>query len=151
MKKILFTILLLANLSCNNKTQNGLQDIYDDYTFSELKANSDRIVIKLYDSINMDRIMNDKTKARKIFTINKRQIESFKKVFEKARKTSYCCCPRGIYSIAFYDKNKQLDIYYADTIQFRDSIRVYQRSYQFSYIVEKRKWKNYLAEIGNGN
>jgi hypothetical protein len=40
-----------------------------------------------------------------------------------------------------------LDIFYADTIQFKNKVRIYEGSFQYSYLIEKDKWRNFLKEI----
>lgn len=66
-----------------------------------------------------------------------------------AEKTGYCCCPTAIYSIHFLNKKEELDLFYVDTLQFKDKIRIYEKSFQYSYIVKKQKWKDYLNAISN--
>lgn len=62
-------------------------------------------------------------------------------------KTGYCCCPRFHYTIAFYDKTNNYKNYYVDTAEFIDKIRIFQTSYQYSYIVDKIKWIRFLNKL----
>lgn len=81
--------------------------------------------------------------------INKQQLEGFDRLFINAEKTGYCCCPTAIYSIHFLNKKEELDLFYVDTLQFKNKVRIYSGGLQYSYIVEKQKWKDYLKEIEN--
>ncbi len=132
----------------------AINGIYNDYLFNKTESNTNQIIIKLYNSKKGEVRSQafDTFPPKRTFKITEeKQINSFDKIFDNAKRTDYCCCPTAIYSVAFFDKTEQLDIFYVDTIQIKDSIRFYEKSFQYSYIVEKQKWKNYLAEIGNGN
>lgn len=34
-----------------------------------------------------------------------------------------------------------------DTIEFKDKVRICEKSYQFSYIINKEDWKKYIKEL----
>ena len=63
------------------------------------------------------------------------------------KKTGYCCCPTAIYSIHFLNKKEELDLFYVDTLQFKNKVKIYEKGLQYSYIIEKQKWKDYLNEF----
>ena len=150
MKRILLLILILLIVSCN-KIVDSSQDIYNSYLFNSIESKSDQITIKLYSPKSENVIIAHDTFAiKKVYKIiGEKQIESFDKIFENARKTQYCCCPKTNYSIAFLKDKKILDIYFVDTIQIKDSIRIFEKRWQYSFVIEKQKWRNYLSEIKN--
>ncbi len=151
MKRAFFLILtLIFIVGCNSKIENTLEDVIDNYSFNKTKSNSKEIIIKLYDTTITKRRITDVEffPSKKEFkAINKQQLESFDKVFINAEKTGYCCCPTAIYSIHFLNKKEELDLFYVDTLQFKNKVRIYDSGLQYSYIVEKQKWKDYLVGI----
>lgn len=151
MKKTFVLILTLIVISgCNSKIENSLENIIDNYSFDKTKSNSTEIIIKLYDTtITKRKVTNVEFFASKkeFKAINKQQLESFDKLFINAEKTGYCCCPLAIYSIHFLNKKEELDLFYVDTLQFKNKVRIYEKGLQYSYIIEKQKWKDYLNEF----
>lgn len=151
MKRCFFLILLFLLLSCS-KNQNTIENILDNFSFNTTKSNSTQLIIKLYDTTITKKRSYDVESfiSKKEFkTATKQQVIDFDKVFINAEKTGYSCCPVAIYSIHFFNKKEELDFFYVDTLEFKDKIRIYEKEFQYSYIVEKQKWKNYLAEIQN--
>ena len=151
MKRAFFLILtLIFIVSCNSKIENTLEDFIDNYSFNKTKSNSKEIIIKLYDTtITKKRITDiEFFPSKKEFkAINKQQLESFDRLFINAKKTGYCCCPTAIYSIHFLNKKEELDRFFVDTLQFKNKVKIYEKGLQYSYIIEKQKWKDYLNEF----
>jgi len=151
LKRAFFLILtLIFIVSCNSKIENTLEDFIDNYSFNKIKSNSKEIIIKLYDTtITKKRITDiEFFPSKKEFkAINKQQLESFDRLFINAKKTGYCCCPTAIYSIHFLNKKEELDLFYVDTLQFKNKVKIYEKGLQYSYIIEKQKWKDYLNEF----
>lgn len=137
--------------SCNDKTQYAIENIWENFSFNSMVSNSTQIVIKAYDSTLANKRVNVEayipTKTYK--TRTKKQLEDFEKIFLNTEKTDYCCCPKSIYSIHFFNQKEELDYFYVDTIEFKDKVRISEKSFQYSYIIDKLKWKNYLIEIKN--
>ncbi|RKR08642.1 hypothetical protein C8C83_0225 [Flavobacterium sp. 90] len=155
MKKAFIIILIsILLLSCSNKTQYVVENIFDNFSFNSTLSNSSEIVIKVYDStITHNRSGSlESLIPTKEFKIKKRQqLEDFENIFAKAEKTSYFCCPTSTYSIHFLNQKDTLDLFYVDTLEFKDKVRIFESSYQYSYIIDKQKWKDYLKEIEKGN
>lgn len=153
MKKyfVLFLVLFFI-FSCSNKTQNVVENIFDNFSFNTTISNSSEIVIKVYDStITHNRSGSlESLIPTKEFKIKKRQqLEDFEQIFAKAEKTGYCCCPITTYSIHFLNQKDTLDLFYVDTLEFKNKVRIFESSYQYSYIIEKERWKDYLNELKN--
>ncbi|CAD0006414.1 hypothetical protein [Flavobacterium salmonis] len=150
MKKVfllfLFSILII---SCNEKNQNSIDDIWDNFSFNSILTDSNQIVIKAYDSrLTNKRVNVESYIATKEFkTTTKQQVQDIETIFENATKTGYCCCPKSSSSIHFYNQKEELDYFYVDTLEFKNKIRFCEKSYQYSYIIEKQKWKDYIKEI----
>jgi hypothetical protein len=151
LKRAFFLILTsILIVGCNSKIENTLDDIIDNFSFNKTKSNSTEIIIKLYDTTITKRRITDVEffPSKKEFkAINKQQLESFDRLFINAEKTGYCCCPLAIYSIHFLNKKEELDLFYVDTLQFKNKVRIYEKGLQYSYIIEKQKWKDYLNEF----
>ncbi len=148
MRKIIALIFIqILMLSCNLRTQ----DVVNDLSFKKFISDSDQLVIKLYDTtITESSSRNvESFKPKKVFKVNKEKIIDFENIIENSKQTDYCCCPTSVYSISFLKKNKEVVIFYVDTFEFKDKIRIYEGSFQYSYIVEKQKWKNFLNKEEN--
>ena len=72
------------------------------------------------------------------------QLKMFRRLYKNAEKTDYCCCPEENYIISFYSSKDQFDSYAVDTIEFKDKIRIYERDFQYSFIIDKTLWNNFL-------
>ncbi|WET03737.1 hypothetical protein [Flavobacterium sp. YJ01] len=149
MNKIIFLILFsVFIISCSKKTQNTIDDLYDNFSFNSTLSNSTQIIIKQYDSATTNKTINvEKYLPNKEFKTTKEQVKDFEIIFENAEKTGYCCCPTSSYSIHFLNQKELLDLFYVDTLQYKDKVRIYESSFQYSYIIEKQKWMDYLYEI----
>ncbi|QGK75069.1 hypothetical protein [Flavobacterium sp. SLB02] len=150
-----FIIILVSILlfSCSDKTQNTIQNIWEDYSFNTTISNSTQIIIKSYDSTLANKRVNVEAYIpSKIYRARtKKQLEEFDKIFLNTEKTDYCCCPKNSYSIHFLNKKEELDYFYVDTIEFKNKVRICEKSYQFSYIINKQNWKDYLNELEKNN
>lgn len=148
-KSSILILLLFLTFSCNNKTQDTIQNIWEDFSFNRMVSNSTQIVIKAYDSTLANKRINVEayipTKTYK--TRTKKQLQYFDKIFVNIERTDYCCCPKSAYSIHFLNKKEELDYFYVDTIEFKDKVRICEKSYQFSYIINKEDWKKYIEEL----
>lgn len=149
----IFAFVILASVfifSCNYKSQSTIENILDNFSFNTTLSNSTQIIVKAYDStVTYKRSSNIESfnPIKEFKTNNKQQIKNFGSIFENAEKTGYCCCPTSSYSIHFFNQKELLDLFYVDTLQFKDKVRVYESSFQYSYIIEKQKWMHYLKEI----
>lgn len=146
MKKIiqLFFALIII-VSCNQRKYDTLNSL----PFDELIAESDQIIIKVYDSTVEKQITNIQySKPKKTFKVAKEKKIDFKNIFKNAKKTGYCCCPLSNYSITLFDDD-EFGLFFVDTTEFRNKVRIYDTGYQYSYILEKQKWKHFLNEIEN--
>lgn len=153
MKKYFILILVLFSIiSCNNKTQSTIENLMDNFSFNRTISNSTTIIIKLYDTTVTKKRISDVesfTPKKEFKALNRKQIEAFSEVFINAQKTGYCCCSTAIYSIHFLNQKEELDLFYVDTLEFKDKVRIYEDGFQYSYIVDKQNWKDYLHEIAN--
>ena len=141
---------MILFISCN-KIVDASQNIYDETLFNNDKSNCDQITIRLYTqkSKMATKVYNTLSTEKVYKATSQNQIKSFDKIFENAEKTNYCCCPKANYSIEFLKSKKVLNTYFVDTIEFKNRVRIYEERWQYSFIIEKQKWKNYLNEINN--
>lgn len=151
MKKyfVLFLVLFFI-FSCSNKTQNTIENIFDNFSFNTTLSNSSEIIIKVYDSTithNRSGSLESLIPIKEFKPKTNQQVQDFKNIFENAEKTGYCCCPVSTYSILFLNKKDTLDLFYVDTLEFKNKVRIFEGSFQYSYIIEKQKWKDYLIEL----
>ncbi|WP_427872662.1 hypothetical protein [Flavobacterium sp. MMS24-S5] len=150
MKK-LFLLILFSTLiiSCNEKTQNYIDPIWDNFSFNSTVSNSNQIIIKSYDSTVTYKTVEVEfyPPTTEYKTSTKQKVKNFEAIFENAEKTGYCCCPKSSFTIHFLNQKEELDFFYVDTLEFKNKIRICEKSYQYSYIIDKQKWKEYLKEI----
>ena len=146
-KKIIYCICSsFLFISCNlvqEKVIDPLIELQNDYTHYKILNSTTKIIIEF--ESNQDSIVPNE--IEKYETVNSSQVNDFKKLFENNTKTSYCCCPAENYSILFYNKDHYLDYYLVDTLEFKNQIRIYDVSYQYSYLIDKKIWQNYLKKI----
>jgi hypothetical protein len=146
MKKIILLFFVVFSLqSCNEKKQGFINQL----SFDKLLSESDQIVIKLYDSTEVKQQSRgvESWNPKKTYNVAGKEIVDFKNILENSENTEYCCCPISSYSVSYYKNNKELEIFYADTLEFKDRVRIYEGSYQYSYIIEKQKWKSFLSKV----
>lgn len=137
---------LLLSFGCK---QNEVKQIAEDISFNQIIKTSDRFVVKLYDTIvtKRDTRSVERFPHKSEYQAASTDKTAFGKIFENAERTGYCCCPTAVYAISFFKNNERLDIFYVDTLEFKNKIRIYEGSFQYSYIIEKQTWKNYLNTI----
>ncbi|MBB4803054.1 hypothetical protein HNP37_003129 [Flavobacterium nitrogenifigens] len=149
----IYVFLILASVfifSCDYKSQSTIENLLDNFSFNTTLSNSTQIIVKAYDSTVTYRrsgSIESFNPIKEFKTHNKQQVKDFESIFENAEKTSYCCCPTSSYSLHFFNQKEMLALFYVDTLQFKDKVRVYEGSFQYSYIIEKQKWLHYLKEI----
>lgn len=149
MKKIfllLFAILILLG-SCNDKTQKQIEEISDKNSLTSTISSSNMLLIRPKKSNQTESTRSDSCFDIALYKAKENQIEDFKKLFDNSIYTDYCCCPQTNLSIDFYKDSKKIDHYFVDTVEFKNQVRIFEKSYQFSFLVEKHKWENYLKEI----
>ena len=72
-------------------------------------------------------------------------INEFNLLLKKAKETGYCCCPERNYQILFFDKMNNYETYLVDTTSDKEQVRIFEGSYQYSYLVNKKDWKLFLT------
>ncbi len=154
-KEFYLLILLLAVIGCQQNS--------DD---KQVPTNIplDKGIVKVEPKLQCNRIIisfyNNTTPASQSYknygsfsteliyeTIDQKVIYDFEQMIKQTKRTGYCCCPDRNYTISFYDKTNNYQDYFVDTVEFKDKVRIYQSSCQFSYIVDKIKWSKYLNEL----
>ena len=129
-----------------------MQKILNENDFKSTISESNEITIRPKKNNQTEGASNDSCfqNVEKYIFYKPNQIEGFKKLFENAEYTGYCCCPQTNYSINFYKGSEKISTYFLDTVEFKNKIRIFQSSYQFSYIIENDVWEKYLENIKNG-
>jgi hypothetical protein len=121
---ICFLLLILIFVSCDQKFRDDL--FSPEITKIEIKDDGNG---KIY-------------KAEKT-----QQIEEYKKLLRNSKQTGYCCCPEENISISLFADNDNFNTFYVDTIEFKNKVRIFDVSYQYSYIIEKKNWTAFLSKI----
>ncbi len=80
-------------------------------------------------------------------TKDQKVLDDFDKMTNQAKRTGYYCCPNRNYIISFYDRTYNYQNYFVDIDEFKDKVRIFQSGLQFSYIVQKTKWLEFLTEL----
>ena len=135
--------------SCNGKVENTFYKIANNYSFNSTISNSDKIIIRPKKRNQTESTRDNSCFENKvIFKTEKSEgIKKFEKLFENSDYTDYCCCPETNYCIDFYKDSKKIDSFFADTLEFKNKIRVFESGFQYSFIIEKAKWKTFLNDI----
>ena len=149
MKKLLLLAVLLFLQSCREQSIEQNQKIYNHYSFYVTIASSNKIVIKNKKNNQKESASNDTCfDTKTILKAEKsKQLNDFKTLFEDAEYTGYCCCPNTNYCLTFYKDATKIDTFYADTIEHKTKVRLFEKSYQYSYLIEKEKWKSFLNAL----
>lgn len=152
MKNYLFIFLfLIITSSCNQIADMGMQ-IQHDYEFNQDISNTNRIVIRTKKPNQTEGASEEKCfENNYLETKDLQQVKFIDSLLNKTPKTGYCCCPYTNYSIAFYNNKTKIDTYYADTLEFKNKVRIYEGGYQFSFIIEKTIWQNFLKKLNRKN
>jgi hypothetical protein len=140
MDKLFLLFCSISILSGCTQVSELINRCNNDNNHSE-RMNSNYIVIR-ENPTNSDSI---RTKGKKYTISSTEKINDFRSLFKNANKTDYCCCPSEHYIISFYDWNDYVGDYLVDTSEVKDSVRIYDLGYQYSYIIDKSKWKNLLT------
>ena len=153
--QIISTILLITVLnSCNKKesvsvkenTQKNVEKIRSDYHknfLKKLRLKTNRVEICLYKLSGNE--MEDTTsvlKKKNLVTLDK--LKTFNMLFDTLKVGGYCCCPKTHYTMKLFDKDKMLKRYNVDTIEVKGSALIYDTSYQTSYIIDLKNWRNLI-------
>ncbi|MGK4568152.1 hypothetical protein [Flavobacterium sp. 3HN19-14] len=97
----------------------------------------------------MENSKQDSSSTKLFEAKTQEELQGFKDLFKNAKLTHYCCCPEENYTVSFYYFKNNFDYYLVDTIEFKSKVRIFEKSYQYSYLVDKELWKNYLNKIEN--
>ncbi len=146
-------IILITIISCLNKDKDS-QEKNDNSKGLDLDLKNEKcsnIIISYYETTDFGRSswINYKPFTLKtIHSANKAEsIDKFNSILKNSTKTGYCCCPEKHYIISFYDKSESFKSYYVDTVSVKNKVRIFEPSYQYSYMIEKNTWLNYLSKI----
>ena len=143
---IIISIQLIL-FSCNQKKENVIK-IKPENEFSKAVRRCTKISLLPQKENQAPDARGDSAFIQKEShsTENSIQIQNFKDLFKNSIKTSYCCCPQANYKIVFYRNREIIDYYFANT-EIKDSVIVFQKSYQSSQKIEKSGWNKLLNEI----
>ena len=147
-KYIFIFLLSLVAINCKKS-----EHYINEYPLSETLKRSTKITIELHKKLETDSETRFPVVGKLCDVTDKNQILDFENVFKNGKRTDYCCCPDINYSMYFY-QNKEKDyfaLYHVDTIQFKNKVRIFETSYQYSYIVNKNIWNNYLRKINESH
>lgn len=114
--------------------------------FNEVRNSCEMFIIKLYKLENSE-VLEDTTKVIwKDEIISSKKRLAFDILLDSVKNGGYCCCPKTNFTISFYKKGKELKTYNVDTISNKDKALFFDKSYQTSYLISLKKWKEFLKE-----
>lgn len=143
-KYMLIFLILAITINCK-KTETYI----NEYPLAETVKRSTKIIIEIHKKLKTDSGTTFPVEGKLCEITDKDKILNFESVFKNKKLTGYCCCPDINYSIYFY-QNKEKEyfaLYHVDTVQFSNKIRLFDTGYQYSYIIDKNIWKDYLKKI----
>lgn len=153
---ILLTLFLFS--SCKKDKSNIRNEklfIYD--TYQKNKINWNRLVLFHYEKSknHYDYDLSSKCNPdvpNKIYQCaSAYEIKLFDNLLKNAEKTGYCCCPHSNYTLTMYNNTTEYDNFVIDTIENKDKVRIFQTSYQYSFLVKKNNWADFLKKISKLN
>lgn len=143
---LLFIVALIIE-SCDKKTQKQIDAFVDKESLTLTISDSDLILIRPKKPNQTESTREDSCFDLALYKAEKHQILEFKKLFENSNYTEYCCCPETNMAINFYENSKKISTYFVDTIEFKNEVRIFEQSYQYSFLIKKQEWKDYLKKI----
>lgn len=147
MKTFISGFLVFFLISCNQKIDRIIHNVSSEISFASNISNSNKIIINSSIKDRVDSSPNLFDTNSRFIASNNAEIAAFENLFDNLTVTDYCCCPERNFEIRFYSDSTNINTFYADEVTIKDSVRIYQQSYQFSYIINKKKWDDFLAEI----
>ncbi len=149
MKYFLALLNLIFLSSCNQKIDSTLHDISSEISLVNTISNSNRIIIKSRKKDCADSNRKDDCFENSLVYVakNDNQIKMFEKLFDNLSVTDYRCCPEKNFKINFFNGSRNTETYFADSVSIKDSVRVFEKHYRFSYIIEKKKWNDFLNAV----
>jgi hypothetical protein len=167
MKKLIyifFSVLILILISCSDKiteekeikentnvdtNETKIENIkakgavIDNFKVTDLKS-YDRVICTPYSNKTIDRSWINFAPFSKEFVLDIAPI-SFLSMLSDAEKTGYCCCPERNLLLMFFDKDLNSRKVFIDTISSDKVVRLYESGYQYSYLIEKTIWREFIA------
>lgn len=156
MNKLLVSILLLfVFTNCSNKKKE-IDREYQESFHDELAVSDYKPYEKNKKYCNRILISPYPDKNDKYYPLNPKKIYEtdalkFERLLINAEKTAYCCCPQKTFIMAFFNNTTEFDNYDVDTTEFKNKIRIYDTSFQFSYLVDKASWNNFLKNASTND
>jgi len=145
--KKIFILIAFTLSSCFGRIEDKIEQLFDNHEFNSNVNNCNIISIRLKKPNTSEVSMKDSSfYTTNIYTIKDgNKILMLKDIIDKSEMTGYCCCPETNFSLSFLKNKEILNTYYIDTVQFKDNVRIFEGSFQYSYIVKKEKWDRYLG------
>jgi hypothetical protein len=72
-------------------------------------------------------------------------ISQFEELLTKTKINKYCCCPSRNFIISFFDDNQNYKSYVVEVERKKDSVMIFDYSFQFSSKISKTQWNELLA------
>jgi hypothetical protein len=147
MKKYIFFILIITIFdSCNSVSEETL----DKISFNSNLSNSNKVVLRVRKPNQNELSRNDSCFERKpnLKLERKSTVEDFKYLFSNSTYSGYCCCPESTMLIEFYNDSEKIETYFMETIESKDSVRIFEKSYQYSFRISKSSWNEFLTNKG---
>jgi hypothetical protein len=149
MRNVYFPIFILLIIVGCKQLDEKVTEVYHKNEFYSAIDNSDNITFRLNKNTENRGTRNDSTFFLKPEYVaeNVNNIKKFRNLFNGIKSTDYCCCPNSDVKIEFYNKNKVKDYFFLDYTSSKDSVIVFQKSYQFSKKITKKSWNEYLTKL----
>jgi hypothetical protein len=113
----------------------------------EMRTKSDKLVFKRYfldPNSNLHRDLNKMTWMDS--TVDAQKISEFNLLLDDVPNQGYCCCPVSNYSISFYKDQKEIGVYFIDTISTVAKAMFFDDDYQTSYSIDLEDWNAFISD-----
>lgn len=151
---ILTTIFILILNSCNKNKNIPVKDItskkieennsnYNTNFLKKLRLKTNRIEICSY-SLSGNTSEDTTSVFEQKNIIMKEKLKAFNILFDTLKVGGYYCCPKTHYTMKLFDKNKMLKRFNVDTFEMKNKALIFDTSYQTSYIISLKDWRNLI-------
>ncbi len=134
------------NIPVKENTSKNVYKIRSDYHkefLKKIRLKTNRIEICSY-KLSGNTMSDTTSVLKRKNLVNSEKLKAFNTLFDTLKVGGYCCCPKTHYTMKLFDKSKMLKRYNVDTIEVKDKVLIFDTSYQTSYIITLKDWRNLI-------
>ena len=121
------------------------KNVHGHYEIEHIFVSSNKIIIKQKKTTE-DENSRDFNSLPELVITDQNKIEELHEMLNNVDKVSLYCCPKENFVIYFLHNREGLETFCVDTQTSKKSVRIFQWTNQYSFIVDKEIWGKYLAK-----